>query len=297
MRVFVTGATGFVGSATVQELIGAGHDVLGLVRTDEGAAALRKAGAEPHCGSLDDLDALRTGAAAADGVIHTAFNHDFSRFQENCAADVRAIEALGSALEGSRRPLLVTSGLARLTPGRVATEADLPPAPSASYPRASEAAAVTLSARGVAAGVVRLPPSVHGEGDHGFVPHLIATARARGVSAYVGDGSNRWAAVHRLDAAKLYRLALERGAADGPWHAIAEEGIAFFEIAAIIGERLGVPVKSIDEDEAAAHFGWFAHFAAMDAAASSARTRKLLGWEATGPGLITDIGQPGYYAD
>ena len=292
MRVFVTGATGFIGSAIVRELIASGHQVLGLTRSDDRAKSLAAAGAEVHRGTLEDLDSLREGTRQADAVIHTAFNHNRSSFAESCELDKNAILAMGSVLEGSRRQLLVTSGLTALAPGRIATEADEAPADG---PRASEAAAAALVARGVRASGVRLAPSTHDTGDHGFVRRLITLAREKGVSAYVGDGTNRWTGVHRLDAARLYRLALEKGVEGGPYHAVDEEGVAFKEIAGVIGRRLGVPVVSLPADEAGKHFGWFARFAAMDAPASNAQTKAALGWRPEQPGLIADIDRPAYF--
>lgn len=294
MRVFVTGATGWVGSAVVRDLLAAGHQVLGLCRSDEKAGALAAAGAEVHRGSLEDLDSLKAGATQADGVIHTAFNHDFSRLAENGAQEQRAIEAIGAVLADSGRPFVVTSGIALLAPDGVATE-ESPPRPVASFPRNPEAAIATLTAHGVRATAVRLPPSVHGHGDHGFVPRVISLAREKGIAPYVGGGRNRWPAVHRLDAARIYRLALERGGEGGPFHAVADEGVPFKEIAEVIGRRLNVSVVSQSAEEAEAHFGWFSRFAGIDCPASSERTRSLLGWKPEQPGLIADIDHPAYF--
>lgn len=296
MRVFVTGATGFVGSAVVRELIGAGHQVLGLARSDAAAQSLGAAGAQVHRGDLQDLDSLRSGAAAADGVIHTGFIHDFHNFKAVCEIERHAIEALGSALIGSERRLIVTSGTLLLSPGRLATEDTVLAMTSSEMPRvATEEAAQALTAQGVDVTGVRLSPSVHGDTDHGFVPMLINIAREKGVSAYVGDGLNRWTAVHRLDAAGLYRLALEKGTPGARYHGVDEQEIAFRDIAEVIGKRLNVPVVSKSPGEAAEHFGWLAAFAQIDGPASSERTREQLGWQPAQPGLLADLQQSEHY--
>jgi len=293
MRVFVTGPTGFIGSAVVQELIGAGHQVLGLARSEKAARSLIAAGAEVHHGSLEDLESLRSGAAAADGVIHTAFIHDFSNYGPAAEADRRAIETLGAALAGSDRPLIVTSGTLLAQPqGRLATEED---APNPNFPRKSEDASLALAASGVRVAVLRLSPSVHGEGDHGFVPRLISIAREKRVSAYIEDGHNRWPAVHRLDAAHLYRLVLEKSNAAGRYHGVADEGVPARDIAQVIGRHLNVPVVSKSREEAADHFGWIAPLFGMDGPASSAQTQERLGWRPVQPGLIADLDAEHYF--
>jgi nucleoside-diphosphate-sugar epimerase len=296
MRVFVTGATGFIGSAIVLELIRAGHRVLGLARSDPAAESLAAAGAEAHRGALDDHDSLRRGAAASDGVIHTAFIHDFSNIAAAGETDRLAIEALGAAIAGSGRPFVVTSAIGLLAQGRVGTEDDAPdPSSGGSHRVASERAAFSMASRGVRVSVVRLPPSVHGDGDHGFVPFLIRIAREKGVSAYVGDGRNRWSAVHRLDAAHLYRLALEKGPAGATFHGVADEGVPTREIADVIGRRLNVPVVSKSREKAAVHFSWLARFFALDIPASSTQTRERLGWRPREPGLSADLERGRYF--
>ncbi|MFF4355830.1 SDR family oxidoreductase [Streptomyces sp. NPDC001604] len=300
MRVFVTGATGFIGSAVVRELLDAGHQVTGLARSDASAEALRAAGAEVRRGDLTDPAGLAEGAAAADAVAHLAFIHDFSGtydFAGACATDLRAVEVIGAALEGSDRPFVMSSGTALLQPGRFSTEEDTAPPESFGAVRArSEDAAVALADRGVRSAAVRFSPTVHDRGDKGFVSMLIATAREKGFAAYVGDGANRWPAVHRTDAARLVRLALESAPAGTRLHAVGEEGVPFRAIAAVIGRHLDVPVRSITAEEAPAHFGWPAHVVGLDVPASNALTRKWLGWEPTGPGLIEDLEEGHYFS-
>jgi nucleoside-diphosphate-sugar epimerase len=287
MKVFVTGATGFIGSAVINELLEAGHEVTGLVRSIQGVEALKATGATPLLGNLDDLDSLRRGAAESEGVIHTAYNHDFTIPREVAAeADVRVIEAMGEALVGSDRPLIVTSGTGTVPEGD----------PGENSPRhAAEKMVLSFAGRGVRPAVVRLPPSVHGRGDHGFVPRLINIAREKGVSAYPGDGSNRWPAVHRLDAAHLFRLALELALPGARLNGVGDEGVPVREIAGVVGRHLGLPVVSIPREDAADHFSFLGAFFSMDVPASSAKTRAGLGWEPVQPGLIEDLDEGHYF--
>lgn len=294
MRVFVTGATGFIGSVLVPELINAGHQVLGLTRSEAGAQSLLSAGAEVHRGDLDDLESLRRGAALSDGVIHTAFNHDFSNFVENCEADRRIIEAMGAVLAGSDRPFLITSGtgMGSAAPGQPATE-DTFDSDNPNPRKASEEAGMTVANRGVNVSVVRLP-QVHDTVKQGLISPFVELTREKGVCAYVGDGLNRWPAAHVHDVAHLYRLALEKQEAGSRYHAVAEEGIPVRDIAEVVGRGLNVPVVSLSPEEAPAHFGWLSLFAGMDLPASSAQTRERLGWNPTGPGLLADLEQMRY---
>jgi len=292
MRVFVTGASGFVGSAIVQELLQAGHQVLGMVRSDSGAEALKQAGAAPHRGDLNDLDSLQKGAAQCDAVIHTAFNHDFTNYKANCEHDRQVIMALGAALAGTKKPLVVTSGVG-LVNGPLVTENDKP-AGSDLIPRAaSEEAANALAEQGINTYIVRLP-IVHGAGDHGFIPIVIGMAKEKGVSAYIGEGNNHWWAVHRFDAAVVYRLIVEKQPAQKVFHPVAEGSIPFKQIATAIAKGLQVPVVSKEGADAEAHFGWFKHFASMGNPVSSALTRATLGWEPVQPGLLEEL-VPGIY--
>jgi len=292
MKILVTGATGFIGSAVVSELIHAGHQVLGLTRSDAGAEALRAQGAEVHHGSLEDLESLKSGAAKSHGVIHCAFNHDFSKFAENCEMDRKAIETIGDVLAGSDRPLIVSAGIGILAPGKVATE-DMDPPANSPMPRVSEETAFAQMSKGVNVSVIRLP-QVHDPVKQGLVTYAIHMAREKGVYPYVGEGKNRWAAAHISDVARLYRLALEKHETGSKYHAVGEEGVTAREMAEVIGKGMKVPVKSITPEEAPAHFGWLAMFAGLDMPASSALTQKKLGWKPTGPGLIADLEKMDY---
>ncbi|HEX3567819.1 MAG TPA: SDR family oxidoreductase [Acidimicrobiales bacterium] len=306
MRIFVTGASGWIGSAVVPELIGAGHQVVGLARSDASAAALTAAGAEVHRGTLDDLDGLRTAAAASDGVIHLAFKHDIAfsgDFQGAADADRRAVETFGDALAGSDRPFVIASGLLGFTGGEVATECDgheldLEAAGMGAGPQTRLATAeltLSLASRGVRSSVLRLPPTCHGDGDNGFMATLVAIAKDKGVSGSIGDGSNRWPAVHRLDTAPLFRMAVEEAPAGSTLHAVADQGVPIVDVAEVIGRHLEVPVVSVSPEDAGEHFTWLAHFLAADCPASSELTRELLGWEPTRPGLIDDLDEGHYF--
>jgi nucleoside-diphosphate-sugar epimerase len=322
MRVFVTGASGWIGSAVVSELIDEGHQVVGLARSDASAAALTVAGAEVHRGTLDDLDSLRDAAAASDGVVHLAFKHELAfsgNFQDAADADRRAVETFGETLVGSDRPFVIASGILGLAPGRVGTERDghgpshgpshAPshgpshgPSPAVtamgSGPQtrlATAELALSFASRGVRSSVVRLPPTNHGDGDHGFVAALVGIARDKGFSGYIGDGTNRWPAVHRLDSAHLFRLALEGAPAGSTLHAVADEGVRIREIADVIGRHLNLPAVSISPEDAAEHFTWLANFVSLDSPASSVLTRELLGWQPKHPGLIEDLDQGHYF--
>ena len=295
MRVFITGAAGFIGTATTRELLANGHQVVGLARSDANAEALKKLGAEVHRGSLEDLESLKSGAKETDGTIHCAFIHDFAKFAENGQIDKRAIEAMGDVLEGSNKPFIVTSGTGLIAPGVTVTE-DMRRDDGAPVPRVSEQAGLAYAKRGVRAMAIRLPQVHGGDGKAGLITYLLAGARAKGAAAYVGDGSARWAAAHRLDVARLYRLALEKGTANGIYHAVGEEGVSMREIIEVIGRALKVPVVSIALEQAGDYYGPLAMFAGLDMPASSALTQQRLGWKPKEIGLIADIGQPGYFA-
>jgi nucleoside-diphosphate-sugar epimerase len=304
MRVLVTGASGWIGSAVVPELIGAGHRVVGVARSEASADALLATGAEVHRGSLDDLDHLAAAAAASDGVIHLAFKHDIAfsgDFDGAVAADRRAIEAFGEALAGSDRPLVIASGTMGVAFGRVATEEDgrdVDPGATGGGTlgrQANAALVLSLADRGVRASVLRLPPTTHGDGDNGFMATAVGIAREKGVSAYVGDGSNRWPAVHRNDAARLFRLAVENAPAGSVLHAVDDEGVALRDVAEVIGRHLQIPTASIAPEDASTHFGWLGGFLALDGPASSTLTRKLLDWQPAGPALLEDLDEGHYF--
>jgi nucleoside-diphosphate-sugar epimerase len=295
MHVFVTGASGFVGSAIVKELLRAGHTVLGLARTDSAAKALTDAGAQVHRGDIYDLESIKAGALACDAVIHTAFNHDFSKYKENCETDRGVILALGSVLAGSRKPLVVTSGIGLLRLNRPVVESDLTLSSEVIPRAASEEAARAVAAQGVKAYIVRLPPTVHGRGDHGFIPMIIDMSKEKGESVYIGEGHNRWPAVHRFDAAVLYRLIIEKLPDQQVLHAVAEQGIPFREIAEAIGKGLRLPVVSKTAEDAAKHFTWFTHFASLDCPASSELTSATLGWQPKEISLAEDMQTGGYF--
>lgn len=294
MHVFVTGAAGFIGTATTKELIAHGHEVVGLARSDANVETLKKLGAKVHRGSLEDVESLKSAAKDADGVIHLAFIHDFTKFAENGQVDKRAIEAMGQALEGTNKPLVVTSGTGFLAPGRLATEDDVSPA-GEGVPRVSEAAAFAFAGRGVRVSAIRLPQVHGGEGKAGFVGFLYEVAKQKRVSGYVGDGHERWPSAHRSDVAVLYRLALEKGRAGAAYHAVAEEGVPTRAMAEVFAKVLNVPLASIKPEDAQAHFGFIAMFAGLDIPASSAKTRAELGWTPREIGLIEDISRPGYW--
>jgi nucleoside-diphosphate-sugar epimerase len=298
VRIFVTGATGFIGSAVVQELLEAGHEVVGLARSDRAATALSAAGAKAHRGALDDLASLQEGAAAADGVVHLAYEHDFGDIAAAAATDLRAVEAIGAALEGCGKPFVVPSGTMAAPLGRIATERDEgDPASPGVHRTATEHAALALAERGVRSSVVRLAPSVHGPGDHGFIPALIGIARTTGISAMVGDGANRWPAVHRRDAAHLFRLPLESAPPGSRLHGVADEGVPFRDIAGFISRHLDVPVACVPREHAGAQFGWLAALASSDNPASSETTQQLLGWLPVHRALLPDLEAGHYFAD